>query len=206
MGKAYANRKKDPPQGDFFPTPRSLIWVARDIIENEFPKNNTSLLEPCAGNGVLVEELEKLGYCVRSHDLYVDGVDYLTFSCHGYDGIITNPPFSLWDEFVKKAKKDVKKVMMIGRLNYFGTAGRLSSGLWEGLKSIYCFNRYVDYRTPARNDGFFHVGAMATAWFIWEKEYIKKPTINFLDVQTYATLGNCKEVAGEDSSDKFGNI
>jgi hypothetical protein len=55
---------------------------------------------------------------------------------------------------------------------------------------VYPFNRYADYQTPARDDGLFHVGAMATAWFVWDMDYIGKPTIEVVDVQEYATLGN----------------
>ncbi len=72
-------------------------------------------------------------------------------------------------------------------MNYFGTTTRLSKGLWEGLKSVYW---YVDYRTPEREDGLFHVGAMSTAWFVWEKGFSSPPTIHFLRVQKYAKLGN----------------
>jgi len=97
---------------------------------------------------------------------------------------------SLWDAFVKKAKCEADKVIMIGRLNYFGTTERLSSGIWNDLKSIYCFDRDVDYRTPERDDGLFHVGAMATAWFVWERGFSEPASLNFLSVQEYAKLGN----------------
>ena len=81
---------------------------------------------------------------------------------------------------------------MIGRLNYFGTCSRYQSGIWKNLKAIYCFNRYVDYRTPSRTDGLFCVGGMATAWFLWDKNYVGDPIIKILDVQRYAKLGNYK--------------
>ena len=37
-GKAFENRKKkeDRPEGDSYPTPKSLIWVAKDFIMDEF--------------------------------------------------------------------------------------------------------------------------------------------------------------------------
>ena len=106
--------------------------------------------------------------------------------------VITNPPFSLWDKFVVKAKSHCKKFMFIGRLNYFGTNNRFQSGLWKNLKAVYPFNRYVDYQTPYREDGLFHVGAMATAWFLWDMKYIGEPKIRVLDIQKYAKLGNFK--------------
>jgi hypothetical protein len=38
----------------------------------------------------------------------------------------------------------------------------------------------------------FNVGAMATAWFLWDADYTGQPQIHFVDVQKYATLGNFK--------------
>lgn len=193
-GKAYANRKSvdNRPRGDFYSTPRSLVWVARDVILNEFDMS-VPILEPCSGRGAISDELKKMGFPVYTNDLYnPGGQDYLT-TPFKHRSVITNPPFSLWDSFVIKAKGEADKVMMIGRLNYLGTNSRLVNGLWEDLKSIYCFDRYIDYRTPIRDDGHFHVGAMATAWFLWERNYDDDPTIHVLSVQEYATLGNVKE-------------
>jgi hypothetical protein len=189
MGKAYANKKskENRPEGDFYPTPISLLWVMNEVITAEFARH-VPVLEPCSGNEALAGELRGMGYAVRCNDLYRGGVDYL-----GADfqekAVITNPPFSQWDDFVFKAKTHTDKCMFIGRLNYFGTASRLASGIWNELKAVYCFNRYVDYRTPPRADGNFCVGAMATGWFLWEREWQGSPTIHFLDVQKYATLG-----------------
>lgn len=194
MGKAYANKKPelDRPKGDFYSTPKSLIWVAKDIILSEFITTKT-ILEPCCGQGAISTELKSLGYNVVENDLYFNnGVDYLENN-FTIPYMITNPPFSLWDEFVHKAKKECEKIMIIGRLNYLCTHSRLVNKTWENLKTIYCFDRYVDYRTPFRDDGYFNVGAMATGWFIWEKGFIASPTISILEVQNYAKLGNYKE-------------
>lgn len=190
LGKAYANRRKknDRPVGDFYSTPKSLVWVAREIIEREFSKSEP-VFEPCYGKGAISQELKTYGFDIIENDLFQGGKDYL-LEPYNYTQIITNPPFSLWDDFVQKAKLEANTVMMIGRLNYLGTASRFTNKIWGNLKSIYCFDRYVDYRTPYRDDGCFHVGAMATGWFVWEKGYSYKPTIETLDVQQYATLGN----------------
>jgi hypothetical protein len=192
VGKAYASKKqkKDRPIGDFYSTPKSLIWCIEHVIEQEFDKNKT-ILEPCFGEGAISNELRRMGFAVYENDLHKGGIDYLSKS-FDQNQVITNPPFSMWDEFVVKAKKESDKVLMIGRLNYFGTNSRFNSDIWDNLKAVYCFNRYVDYRTETRQDGKFNVGAMATAWFLWDKNYLGKPELNFIDVQPYATLGNFK--------------
>jgi len=190
MGKAYANRKQetDRPEGDFYATPKSLVWVAEDIIRREFSKD-IPILEPCSGGGAISDELSKLGYTVATNDLFRGGKCYIAEPfTERY--VITNPPFSLWDSFVTKAKSHAEKVMMIGRLNYLGTQSRHMSGIWNNLKAMYCFTRYVDYQTPPREDGMFHVGAMATAWFLWDMNYTGSAELHTLDVQKYAKLGN----------------
>lgn len=191
-GKAYANKKKksERPIGDFYSTPKSLVWTCEDIIKHEFSTSD-SIYEPCSGDGAISETLRELGFCVIENDLYRGGVDYLTNET-SLCFVITNPPFSLWDDFVNKAKSHAKKFMFIGRLNYFGTYGRYTSGIWSNLKSIHVFNRYVDYQTPYRSDGLFHVGAMSTGWFLWDMSFFGDPTIHTIDVQKYAKLGNFK--------------
>ena len=85
--------------------------------------------------------------------------------------------------------------MFIGRLNYFGTNSRYRNDIWENLVGVFPFNQYVDYQTPYRDDGHFHVAAMATAWFLWDmddKRCHYYPPGHILDVQKYATLGAFK--------------
>lgn len=190
MGKSYACRK-DSRDSDNYPTPCSLVWVASDLIKAFFDKNK-QVLEPCCGNGQISKQVSQLGFDVVENDIANQGgVDYLSCDFRQTQ-VITNPPFCVFDDFIKKAKSHAESVISIGRLNYLGTASRNSNGLWDGLYHIACFNRYVDYRTPERSDGMFHVGAMATAWFFWRRGFSGQPTISVLDVNKYATLGNYK--------------
>jgi hypothetical protein len=194
IGKAYAHKSGNR-QGDMYHTPKSLIWVSKDIIRKEFTEE--AILEPCCGSGAISEELEKYGYSVLKNDLYThDGVNmctnfnYLNQMWTFEKYIITNPPFTLWDEFVMKAKTHCEKFMFIGRLNYQSTQGRYNKCLWKNLKGVYPFTRYIDYQTPYRIDGKFHVGAMATAWFLWDMNYEGDTwEQKILDVSGYGTLG-----------------
>lgn len=189
-GKAYAHKSGNR-LGDLYDTPKSLLWVAEHIIRTEF-SDYEPILEPCSGNNSIVTELCRWFGAVYANDLYSEKsparVDYLKENWM-HTQIITNPPFSLWDEFVIKAKTHCKKFMFIGRLNYLGTQGRLKKGLWDNLKAVYPFSRYVDYQTPYRTDGLFHVGCQLTTWFLWDMDYIGNPEIEILDVQKYAKLG-----------------
>lgn len=185
-GKAYAHRHSvdERPEGDFYVTPRSLMWVARTWFE-QFLDKELIVLDPCCGSHVMADALRPMGYEVRENDLYDGGVDYL---CKDWmeTQVVMNPPFSQWDAFVMKAKSHADVIFCIGRLNYLSTQSRYESTIWGGLQFVLPFTRYVDYRTPLRDDGRYQCGAMATGWFIWRKDYKGSPNLKMLDVQQYA--------------------
>ena len=190
MGKNYANRKPKykRPKGDLYVTPKSLVWKLLQIgeLNPEIP-----VWECAAGNGAISSVLKGNNFSVKSTDI-ITGEDFLQLPDQKWEGdIFTNPPFSLWDDFVYKAKfLTDNKIIMLGRTNYFGTYQRSLMGIWDHLKTVYIFNRYVDYQTPPRDDGLFHVGVLCTGWFVWDMSYTGKPTIEIMDVQKYAALGN----------------
>lgn len=204
-GKSYACRNleenKNHP-GDYYCTPVSLVTCSKDLFESLIPKD-VIVTEPCCGNGQITKGLKQLGYKrFIENDLYNERTDILHNDIFKSDldewtseYVVTNFPFSRWNDCVKAflAKKNLKVLITIGRLNYLSTQSRLELGLWNHLKEVKIFSRYIDYRTPERDDGHFNVGAMATGFFVFTKEIIKKTTISFCDVQKYATLGNIEE-------------
>lgn len=198
MGKACHNRKKeeDRPEGDFYSSQPSLIWVMDDLIGKEFDKNKP-MFESCVGQGALANPLMNLGFDVLTNDLFPQietnfDKNYLEYDWD-YSQMITNPPFTYWDSFVNKAKTHCDKFMFVGRFNYFGTTSRYETGIWNNLKAVYPFNRYLDFRTPYREDGHFHVGGHLMGWFLWDMEYEGKTTLEIINVQKYATLGAYEE-------------
>jgi hypothetical protein len=192
-GKAYSNRKKksERPESDFYPTPFSLIWALREQTDElDFSR---SLRDPCCGKHNIRDALAvKPRFNVSEDDLSIDGYNFLKDN-KKYRCIFSNPPFSLFDEFVTHAKEVADKVIFTGRPDAFGAYQRNDAGLWKNLKAVYVFDRKVDYRTPYRTDGLFHVGAMVTCWLVWERGYIAKPTIGVLRVNRYAKLGPIPE-------------
>jgi len=191
-GKACAHRTGNR-KGDLYYTPKSLVWTADHIIKREFTGD---ILEPCAGiDHFPICEVLNLDIGIRTfgNDLFDrhTGKNYLEENkrFNAFDEVITNPPFSLWDDFILKAKTHCKKFMFIGRLNYYGTQSRVKKGIWNNLKGFYPFSRYVDYQGPYREDGLFHVGYLATAWFLWDMEYTGGLDFEILDVSKWAKLG-----------------
>lgn len=188
-GKAYANRKSADkrPESDFYATPGYLVSKLNEVIRETYSdaavnlcdsfSNPFEVLEPAEGNGVITNKLNgwrlKKGFVqcnVTSHDIRTDGVDFLDYKPEKrFSMVITNPPFSLFDNFVKKAKETAPIVIMIGKMNFFGAYRRAET--WEHLKHVYVFNRQVDYRSPERDDGKFYCGNLVTGWFVWDMSW-----------------------------------
>ena len=196
-GKNYANRKpkKDRPYSDYYPTPKSLTWKLLET--GEFPNHNESFWEPACGKGAISTELWNSGIrdLVATDINMGESYDFLKEpNIKVIDNIITNPPFSLFDEFVIKAKQVAKKkVAMIAKVNFFGATGRAKKGVWDHLSHVYLFDRQVDYRTPEREDGLLHVGNLVTGWFIWDMDWKDNWwKTEMISVQEYAKLGQVK--------------
>lgn len=215
-GKAYANRKarSQRPEGDFYSTPASLIWVLLDnaeipliekwkkkppLFSHASPK--PTFYDPAVGEGAILKALGARGYEGRGTDLYPgEGFkqrDFLTSELN-FDPkkeiLLFNPPFSQFDEFILRAKEIAPYFISLGRMNYFGTHKRNTTNMWRNLKEVLVFDRMVDYRTPARDDGHFYVGALVTCWMIFDKTW-KEPywKTRALDVSDWATLGSYEE-------------
>ena len=87
--------------------------------------------EPAAGDGAIVKPLRKAGHIVFASDIADYGLggceiaDYLrTPVIDGVEGIVTNPPYQLAEEFAKKAIAEVPYVALFVRTNWVmeGTA------------------------------------------------------------------------------------
>jgi len=190
MGKAYANRKpeKERPEADFYSTPYCLTWELLKLDEFEYKP----IYEPAAGSGAISSQLKKYGFSVIEDDIRTTGKDFLECTQH-FPYIITNPPFSLFDDFVVKAKECSDKFAFIFKTNFFGSHSRFKNGIWNNLESIYIFDRQVDYRSPLRDDGYISCGNLVTGWAIWnsswDKNYWKTKVIS---IQDYCKLGGIK--------------
>jgi hypothetical protein len=192
-GKAYANKKplKDRPIGDFYRTPQSLVWELIDlgVMDKKF-----TVYCPAAGDGRIVKALRSNGFNVVDSDIVTTHKDFLEYEGGHYHTICENPPWSLWDKFVMKAKEVADHVFFIGKVNFFGAYKRHQLGVWRNLKQVYIFNRQVDYRSPYNKDGYFCVGNIVSAWFEWDikwnRDWWKTSVIN---VNDYAKLGQFKE-------------
>ena len=100
MGRNGAKSRK---ATDLYPTPPEVTVALMRFLK--LPAG-TDIWEPARGQGDMVRALADCGMAVYGTDIR-DGIDFLTTRQPGNapaaDWIITNPPFSLADEFIRHA-------------------------------------------------------------------------------------------------------
>lgn len=189
-GKSYAARKKksERPEGDFYQTPYSFTKILVNTGEIDF--NKTAHDYSC-GNGAIGFVLKdyfrnSFDFCETDikHDSNLDFLKNMGW-IKQYQ-TIQNPPFSLWDNFVLKAKEmKIRKIIYLGKINFFASHKRTKLGIWNNLKSVYVFDRQANLDMPLREDGKFYPGMACYAWFIWDLKYKKDPIIKTVDCSKY---------------------
>ena len=195
MGKNFScNNLGQRKKSDFYETPYS---ITHQFLQ-AFPwLGIRDILEPSSGNGAIVRVLDHfaLGVVVGLDPLTDPGYDFLTYSFNRkFDLVITNPPFSLAEEFIKKAKEVSNRfiafLLPLSYLHGKGRYDRVYNDTKFTLRSVYIFTRYPMLGEPLREDGKYHTGMMVYAWYLWDKEYEGKPTISWLDNNEYVLKKN----------------
>ena len=87
---------------DFYPTPAECTVALLDFLESKQAKINR-VWECAAGNGAIANVLESRLVDTVQTDI-ISGTDFLYADLpDGVDWIITNPPFSLAEQFIRRA-------------------------------------------------------------------------------------------------------
>ena len=149
MGYKRANNRSD-----FFQTPN----IALEPIVQFIPKEYT-IWEPASAGGNLIRFFTEKGYTIRGSDLST-GVDFLTNEVDA-DCIITNPPFSIKDKWIKRCYDLDKPFMLL--LPITGLEGLKRQAMYKkyGIQLI-CFNRRINYQTPSGQGAGAY---FSSAWF-----------------------------------------
>lgn len=168
LGETIAASKErwDRKPGDLYPTPPEATEALLDYL---FLLGRKKIREPCCGAGHISKVLEAHGHEVTSSDLYdtgygKSGVDYLkTREKHpryyDFGAVITNPPFSLAERFIRRALRDAPLVAMFLPNDYWHAESR---------------RRLFESRPP--------MVVLALTWrpVFLEKERGKSPLANFI--------------------------
>jgi len=167
-------------KSDFYETPYSLT---RLLLDKE--KLVGEILEPAIGDGAIGKVLNEYQYSYMGYDLENDFLK----QTQKYDTIITNPPYSISQKFILKAKENArKKILFLLPLSYLHGKKRYDE-IWTDkvfpLAKVYIFTRYSLLGEELRQDGKHNTGMMVYAWFVWEKKHKGEPVIGWLDNNEY---------------------
>lgn len=170
--KPKAERK----EFDFYAThPKSVISFLDEFLKGH--SINTAW-EPACGNGNISEVLKEYGINVHSTDLVNRGYGHAFFDflepqlvSPQVDAIITNPPFILAEQFIKRAieLKPKRFVIMYLKLTFL-----------EGKKRYKLFQKYQPSEiyvhssrqgcSPFGETDFQNGGSVAYAWYVWRTD------------------------------------
>jgi len=151
--------------GDFYETPE---WATEALFLKETFVG--CVYEPACGHGAMVRIIQKYNDCIGSDILFGD--DFLT-SDKNMENIVTNPPYSLAEDFVRKARQiSTGKVAMLLKLTFLESARRKS--LFEDeyfpLSTVYVFSKRVQMWEQGKEKPK-NSSMMAYAWFVWDKSH-----------------------------------
>ena len=171
---------KNRADSDFYPTPRETTLA---LFKRE--KFDGNVWECAVGGGDMAQVIREFNPICYGSDIRNDeqvqgekGIDFLKTNKQ-FENIITNPPYNLAQEFVEHALKCAnKKVAMLLKLVFLESVGRYDMFKNSPLNKVYVFCR----RQKIYANGIIgkNAGLIAYAWFVWDKGYTGKPTIEWI--------------------------
>lgn len=180
---------KERAEQDYYATEPHAVF---ELLRVE--KFSPSVWENACGGGHISEVLSQQGYCVYSTDIINRGyehqsacLDFLNCDYRDVDmDIITNPPYKLAKEFVKKSLEVIgkgHKVAMLLKLTFLESKTRRELFDTSPPARILVFSSRVHC---VRNGNFEKykkgVGdAIAYAWYVWEKGYKGDPIVKWIN-------------------------
>lgn len=168
---------------DVYETPEWAVTALLDVI----PINpHWKYLEPCRASGRFYNHMP-IG---SAWGEIRHGVDYLNTEYNHVDCIITNPPYSLAQEFVTKALEDADVVIMLLRLGFLESQTR--NKWWQDNKpsSLMVLSQRPSFTEDGKTDGSGY------AYFVWDKK-------NRLNLEPFYFLeGQSDECRKQDARDR----
>lgn len=150
-------KKKSERKGyDAYETPE---WAVKSFLTLCPIRSDWKYLEPCRASGRFYNELP-IG---SAWGEIREGVDYLATDYPRVDCILTNPPYSLAQEFVEKAHKDAEVIIMLLRLGFLESTKRKE--FWDKypLDHLVTLSKRPSFTEDGKTDGAGY------AYFIWDK-------------------------------------
>ena len=185
---AGTSTSRDRVENDYYATQPSSV---EDLLLKE--NVHGRVLEPCVGGGHIADVLKTVADRVDCTDLIdrgYDGTVVLDFLEQNvspiYDWVVTNPPYKLAQDFIEqslRATKDGGHVAMFLKIQFL--EGNKRKLFFEDTppKTVYVFSKR---QNPLRNGepldekGKPWSTTMCFSWFVWEKGYSGKTTIEWI--------------------------
>lgn len=147
---------------ELYPTP--LVTIDALLKKLTFKEGDT-FLEPCRGTDAIYSKVDLPEHRKYWAELSM-GVDYLETPFDKVDVIITNPPFTLTEEFLRKSLSELSEggtLAYLQRVNYLGSIKRVP--LWEDIG----FPNKTPIIVPRPR--FVNGGSDSCeyCWFIWDR-------------------------------------
>ncbi len=167
----------DRESNDFYATEPRAVEKLLSVLKRDGVRLSDPLWEPACGQGHISKVLDEAGYEVRSTDLIDRGhgsvLNFLECDEPWRGDIITNPPFKLSAEFIRKSLSLVgvgQRVIFFQRLNFLESAKRFA--LFQEFPIRYVYVHASRVGTAMGGDfQRYHAKSMAYAWYVWEKGY-----------------------------------
>lgn len=171
---AGGSRPRGRVQHDHYPTPPQVTQALLQVEGDWLRRLRLDLWEPACGDGQMVEVLRADGFDVVASDVRetacpgADVVDFLQAApaFAPARGIVTNPPFSLAERFIRHGWERLRSPYMALLLKgtYWHAATRLP--LWETCRParIYPLTWRPDFLGLDRP-------VMEVAWVVWDRTY-----------------------------------
>ena len=180
-------------ENDYYATNPKAV----EMLLTNYTFDAATILEPCVGGGHIANAINNFfanQRVITGLDLVDRGYpntivqDFLTWETdRKFEGIITNPPFSLAQEFIEKGMgllTDNGQMAMFLKIQFLEGAKRKEFFEKYPPKYIYVFrNRMATWNNGNEvdpNTGKRWATTMCHAWFIWEKGSKTEPIIRWL--------------------------
>lgn len=144
---------------DVYETPE---WAVEALFKLVPINPKLKYMEPCRASGRIYGQLP-LG---SAWGEIREGVDYLTTQYNPADVIVTNPPYSLAQEFVTKALGEADAVVMLLRLGFLESMRRYEWWKDNPLDHLVVLSKRPSFTEDGKTDGAGY------GWLIWDKKGI----------------------------------